>query len=111
MIDDTMRRTAALNDAFRTTLMGGKAYLTAGVEALGPEVVAEVISKVRTFSDFDAGNDPYGEHDFGAVEIAGQRLFWKIDYFDAGDPDLGAEDPSDATTTERALTIMLAEEY
>jgi hypothetical protein len=26
---------------------------------------------VRTFNQFDEGNDPYGEHDFGAVNALG----------------------------------------
>ena len=55
-------------------------------------------------------NDPYQEHDFG-VTLDDRKLFWKIDYFDKRDPDLGAENPADAETTERVLTLMLAEEY
>ena len=36
-------------------------------------------------------NDPWGEHDFGAFELDGKTLNWKIDYYDewldAGSPD------------------------
>jgi hypothetical protein len=32
-------------------------------------------------------NDPHGEHDFGAFEHEGQRIFWKIDYYA---PDMDA---------------------
>lgn len=102
---------AALNDRFRTTFAGGRVYLTDGVDALSPETKTGIIAKVKAFTDFTDGNDPYGEHDFGAVEFSGEKVFWKIDYYDARDPDLGAEDPTDPSTTERALTIMLAEEY
>lgn len=102
---------AALNDRFRTTFAGGRVYLTDGVDALPPETKAVIIAKVKAFADFTDGNDPYGEHDFGAIEHGGEKVFWKIDYFDARDPDLGAEDPANASTAERALTIMLAEEY
>jgi Protein of unknown function (DUF3768) len=28
-------------------------------------------------------NDRYGEHDFGAVEHGGVKIFWKIDYRNA----------------------------
>ena len=42
----------ALNDAFRTTLTGGKVLLTAGVNALPPDVKAMVIRRVATFSEF-----------------------------------------------------------
>jgi hypothetical protein len=54
----------ALNDAFRTTFTGGKVLLTAGVNALPPNVKAVVIRYVATFSDFNEDNDPHGEHDF-----------------------------------------------
>lgn len=66
---------------------------------------------MATFDTFTADNDPYGEHDFGAFDAGGEKIFWKIDYYDARDPDLGADNPADPETTERALTIMLASEY
>lgn len=28
------------------------------------------------------GNDPYGEHDFGCIDICGCRYFWKIDCYE-----------------------------
>ena len=65
---------------------------------------------VARFDRFDEDNDPYGEHDFGALEIEGERLFFKIDYFDQS-LSAHAPDPSDGTATKRVLTIMLAEEY
>ncbi len=36
-----------------------------------------------------------GEHDFGTIEIDGERFFFKIDYYGL-DMQFGAEDPSDA---------------
>ena len=70
---------AALNDAFRTTLSGGRIYKTDGIDAIDAEVQGKILEAVRTFADFNADNDPYGEHDFGAIEVTGQRCFWKID--------------------------------
>ena len=113
-MSDTPKRIAALNDALRKSPLDrahGRLYMTAGVNAHGPDFVARAIAAMIAFDDFNADNDPYHEHDFGALEIDGVRLFFKIDYFDKRDPDLGAEDPSDPTTTERALTLMLADEY
>jgi hypothetical protein len=64
----------------------------------------------RIFDSFTPDNDPYGEHDFGAFEHEGQRIFWKIDYY-APDMEHGSEDPADPKQTVRVLTIMLASEY
>ena len=100
----------ALNDAFRRTMTGGQVMMTAGVDALPSDVKAMVIRRVATFSDFSPDSDPHGEHDFGSFEIAGRKVFFKIDYFDAA-MEFGSEDPADASKTTRVLTIMLAEEY
>lgn len=112
-IDTTPReRIRELNDAFRRTLdpSRGMPVLTAGVNSLPSDVRAMAMRTVATFDDFTEENDPHGEHDFGAFELARQRFFWKIDYYD---PSLegGSEDPADETKTARVLTLMLAEEY
>src|SRR5438105_10695618 len=73
----------ALNDAFRTTMTGGRVMMTAGVDALPSDVKAMVIRRVATFSDFTPDNDPHGEHDFGNFTLAGRKFFFKIDYYDA----------------------------
>ncbi len=79
-------RIAALNDALRRTLTGGRIYKTDGIDALEADVQVKILEAVRTFAEFTADNDPYGEHDFGAVDVESQRCFWKIDYFDRRDP-------------------------
>ena len=108
---DRTARIRALNDQFRKTLVGGTMYLTRGVDSLPAVLKTAVIARVMSFDDFTADNDPHGEHDFGSFEIVGNKFFWKIDCYDRNDPDLGSDDPSDSEKTERALTIMLAEEY
>ncbi len=82
--------------------------ITQGVTAL--DQTAAVLQAVMEFNDFNADNDPYGEHDFGSFAIAGQRLFWKFDYYDS-DMQMASLDPGDDAITVRVLTIMLAEEY
>lgn len=101
---------AQLNDAFRRTLVGGRVVVTAGVAALGRADVSAVILTVATFDAFDRDNDPRGEHDFGAIDHAGTRYFWKIDCYDA-DLRFGSPDPADPAVTTRVLTIMRADEY
>lgn len=103
-------RIRVLNDNFRTTFIGGQVVMTQGVSELPIDVQAMALLEVREFNDFTGGNDPYGEHDFGFFEIAGETLYWKIDYYDIG-CQYGSEDPADPEKTTRVLTIMLAAEY
>lgn len=100
---------AALNDARRAE-PGSGWTLTGGVSALAQGDLAKAVEAVKTFSDFTEANNPHGERDFGAFEIAGKTLFWKIDYYDL-DLCMASPDPADPTVTKRVLTLMLAEEY
>jgi hypothetical protein len=71
---DAAKRIRDLNDAFRTTFVGGVITLTEGVDALRPEVKAEVLKRVREFDRFTEDNDPHGEHNFGSFEIGSQLV-------------------------------------
>jgi len=106
----TTARIRELNDAFRTTFRGGRIMMTPGVNGMPDCVKAEVLTKVATFKDFTEDNDPHGEHDFGAFEVVGRKLFWKIDYYDR-ELQHGSENPTNPDETIRVLTIMLASEY
>jgi hypothetical protein len=106
----TSDRVRQLNDAFRITFAGGTVVLTAGVDELPADIKGAVLSKVRTFDDFDKDNDPHGEHDFVNFEHDGTTYFAKIDYY-APDMQGGSEDPADPKKTTRVLTIMRADEY
>jgi len=107
---DRARRIAAMNDAFRKSLKGGRLVVTHGVDALGTIHVLSLLFRVRTFDAFSPDNDPHGEHDFGAFDDGDLRLFWKIDYYNAT-LDGGSSDPCNAEITTRVLTLMLASEY
>ena len=103
-------RIRALNDGLRRTGKGGRYMMTRGVHGLGPDAVLEIARQIAAFDQFNADNDPYGEHDFGSLDVAGEKIFWKIDYYDmslAG----ASPDPADPEVTIRVLTIMLASEY
>jgi hypothetical protein len=103
-------RIRSLNDDFRGTFLGGRILLTPAVQELSAEAHAALLQTVRTFSDFNADNDPHHEHDFGSIEHNGQTYFFKIDYY-APDMEGGSEDPADPQKTTRVLTIMRADEY
>jgi hypothetical protein len=107
---DATRRIAELNDELRCTFQGGRVMVTPEVQT-SPNC-DEILESVRRYdwNQAQPGNDPYKEHDFGVVSVAGGRYFWKIDYYD---PMLtrGSSDPANPEKTTRVLTIMSAEEY
>jgi hypothetical protein len=65
---------------------------------------------IAEFDDFSEDNNPHGERDFGALEIEGTRIFFKIDYYNLT-LDGGSEDPTDTAQTMRVLTLLLPSEY
>ncbi len=81
-----------------------------GASTRAVERVTALRAAIAQFSDWDEGNDPYGEHDFGAFEFLGKHLFFKIDYYHP-DHDTHAPVPSNIELCRRVLTVMLAEEY
>ena len=101
---------ARLNDEFRTHLKAGRVFITRGIQQFGADAWPAIFELIRNFDAFGNGNDPYGEHDFGTIEYAGQKLFWKIDYYDHS-MTAGSADPSDPKQTCRVMTVMLPSEY
>jgi hypothetical protein len=101
---------AVLNDRARTTFLECRVVLTEGIQTLPDTVRLDILQQVRSFDAFTPDNDPYGEHDFGAFDCAGKRIFWKFDYYDQA-LRYGSPDPTDTDLTCRVLTIFLAEEY
>lgn len=110
------------NDIFRKSVLSrpqtyGKVNFTQGFACLPNGIVQQVIQAIKTFSDFNEGNDPHKEHDFGSIQLEGQpKIFWKIDYY----PDVSCEfdpesdwgtDEKDFLTAYRVMTVMLASEY
>ena len=103
-------RIRTLNDQLRQHLTTGVAVITPGVAALGQECVDRIIKTVATFDDFCRANDPHEEHDFGAFNVDGEQLFFKIDYYDQ-DLSCHSPDAADPNVTRRVITLMLASEY
>ena len=106
---ETRATIARHNDKFRRH-PGSDWMVTASVQAKGPIFVLGAASAVGAFDAFTGDNEPHGENDFGAFELCGERLLWKIDYYDK-DIRYGADDPADPVNTMRVLTIMFASEY
>lgn len=121
---DTIRR---LNDAARTHPgVASLATVTMGFQSLPELDRLGALVAITRFDRFDGDNDPYGEHDFGAVyklasgrwtqdrpdqpDAIAETVFWKIDYYD---PSLtyGSEAPWNPEQTKRVLTIMMGSEY
>lgn len=121
---DAIRR---LNDAARSNPgTSSIANATIGFQALPDADRFAALASIVGFTKFDGNNDPYGEHDFGAVyrlasgrwtqdrpskdrDIA-ETVFWKVDCYDTT-LTYGSEAPWDERQTKRVLTIMLASEY
>jgi hypothetical protein len=104
---DTIRR---LNDTFRRTFASGHVIATRGVMLLPPDERSGLFYAVREYDTFNAEDDPYDEHDFGALTRRGVRYFWKIDYYNL-DLNGASPDPADCAFTVRVMTIMQAGEY
>lgn len=103
---ETDDRIAKLNDHFRKT--ASQINYTQGVLMFGFAALTDISVDIRTYNDFNENNDPYREHDFGSFEYEGEKLFWKIDYFDQ-ELKYG-KDPLDPDCN-RVLTVMLSSEY
>lgn len=111
----TLSPIAQLNDRFRQGDHSvdhslGHLRVTSGFNALLREDQKELLRLVQAFDQFTEDNDPCGEHDFGSIQLKGEKYFFKIDYYS---PDLesGSNDPSDPTQTRRVMTIMHSSEY
>ena len=102
------------NDAFRKAVFScpqpdGKAIMTNAVANLAGMTKMLLFQEIVNFDNFTEGNDPYGEHDFGCVELEGlPKIYWKIDYYADATMEFGTEDHLNAY---RVLVIMFADEY
>ena len=78
--------------------------MTKGVACLAEDKLLQLFKSFREFEKFEPGNDPYGERDFIALEVGGEKYFLKMDYFD--DSFMYFREDGN-----RVITIMQANEY
>ena len=104
--NDNSAEIARLNDGARDNAVHYIA--TRGILSLDPEVISKIYNSVQNFKDFTEDNDPYGEHDFGSLTVAGNKVFWKIDYYNQ---ELSGWCDPLSPDCRRILTIMRADEY
>lgn len=112
---------ASQNDAFRRfACLGtvpdqpipGRLVVTQTLIKAGDGFMTEAVRATGVFDTFEPDNDPQGWHDFGAVTIRGESVFWKLDLYEAAsDFRYGAETPDRLETTMRVLTIMMARDW
>jgi hypothetical protein len=71
------------------------------VAALGPEAVERIVKTIAVFDDFCHANDPHEEHDFGAFDVDGHTIMFKIDYFDQ---NMSMQGPSLTSQVRKSLS-------
>ncbi|MGD0036314.1 MAG: DUF3768 domain-containing protein [Bacteroidota bacterium] len=110
----TSEHLARINDTIRMNLCklrcnvrvegicGQLVFTRNAIDILGDNIEV-LLSAVATFNQFNEANNPYGENDFGKIELFGQKWFWKFDYYDKKLQYFGHH--------THVLTVMLAEDY
>ena len=97
-------KVSMLNDKFRER--GTGVVFTGGVRSV--QDLDGLMKAIRAYDRFTPDNDPWQERDFGSLDWYGDKVFWKIDYYDK---DLrGWADPF-TKECHRVMTVMLADEY
>ena len=114
---------AEQNDRFRRALpslppgtaapdgLRGRVLLTRAVAERGPLFPLLCLLEIAGHETFDPEDDPEGRHDFGAVEVEGERVWFKIDLYSDEAMEWGSEHPDDPALTYRVLTVMLPSDW
>ena len=120
MTNERSEKIAKLNDQLRSKIgypfnslidTNDQFVLTQGIiDSFNDGEIKTIFHDIKTFDNFNEGNDPYQERDFGSLTAKGRNIFWKIDYYD-NDIKYHSSDNTDPKQTKRVLTIMLSSEY
>ncbi|WP_311761281.1 DUF3768 domain-containing protein [Paracoccus broussonetiae] len=108
---------ARQNDQFRRGMiagmpegMKGRMVFTHAIAAQGRSFETACILAVAQDGNFTESNDPFGERDFGTLDVMDRRIWWKLDLYD-NDYSFGSPDGADLAVTARVLTILFPSDY
>ena len=120
MTNERSEKIAKLNDQLRSKIgypfnslidTNDQFVLTQGIiDSFNDGEIKTIFHDIKTFDNFNEGNDPYQERDFGSLTAKGRNIFWKIDYYD-NDLKYHSPDNTNTEVTTRVLTVMLSSEY
>jgi hypothetical protein len=106
-LNDTLRM---CRDPITALAMNSSIIFTRTVVMLGEAFVNHAFNAVAAFDEFTPDNDPHGEHDMAFLDVDGEHIFFKVDYYDR-EMRNHSDDPSNPESTRRVLTIGLASDY
>jgi hypothetical protein len=78
-LDNRSAKTRTINARSRKNFIGCIVHLSRTVQELGEPKRRQLILAVQEFEQFEEGDDPYHEHDFGSIELFGEKWFFKMD--------------------------------
>ncbi|MCX6141830.1 MAG: DUF3768 domain-containing protein [Ignavibacteriales bacterium] len=103
-INDTMRvNLIKLQSDVQIDSIKGRLVITRSVTDLRFDHMMVLLAEVARFNNFSESTDPHREHDFGSVDLFGEKWFWKFDYYDENFEAFGHD--------VHVLTIMNASDY
>lgn len=98
-LSETARRYDRLRKSIPFIRPPDALVVTGGLAAMFPDDLPSILMRVKEFNEFTEDNDPWREHDFGAFEYKGEKLFFKIDDYNGNEGH------------DLVLTVMLASDY
>ena len=116
-------RIAAQNDAFRRAVttcppgipmpegLRGRVVFTQAVAARGLPFQLQCLLEIAAITAFEPENDPEGWHDFGAIEVRGERVWFKLDLYSDERMEWGSDRPDDPSLTYRVMTVLFPSDW
>lgn len=108
--NDNFRRWHCLGVRKPSTFVPGRSVWTNTFAAEDEDFKRAASLAIGNFDGFVEDNDPDGFHDFGAVEVDGRAVWFKIDHYDDFF-QYGSKDPANLKVTKRLLTILFPSDW